>query len=294
MKATIMRRAAGGAGRDPELSPASPGRGDLHPGARHAPGTGGGFRHDRGDRRRTPGAGQPQPGGCLSRAHRPDGEAPAMIRVFTYLAWRSAHNRVARQLRHSEVRATWPRSCSGWPTSGSWWSRNGPSGLRSSWPARAGSSWSARSALLGAVAWGWIFGVERRVLAFSPAEVNFPLLGPGFPTGADPVQAASQPAPHPLQCPPLDPDPVAGAVRGLALARVISIWVLLTTLSFHRLGASFVRTSLAEHGRLGLRHRVVSLVVLGAVLIALTWSMPSACRAGRRWRAGRRRVSWRR
>jgi len=57
---------------------------------------------------------------------------------------------------------------------------------------------------------------------------------------------------------------------------VISIWMLLTTLSFHRLGASFVRTSLAEHGRLGLRHRVVSLAVLGVVLIALTWSIGDA------------------
>jgi hypothetical protein len=58
--------------------------------------------------------------------------------------------------------------------------------------------------------------------------------------------------------------------------RVVSIWVLLTTLSLHRLGASFVRTSLAQHGRLGLRHRVVSLTLLGAVLIALTWSIMSA------------------
>ena len=49
--------------------------------------------------------------------------------------------------------------------------------------------------------------------------------------------------------------------------RAISIWVLLTTISFHRLGASFVRTSLLEHGRSRLRHRVVSLVVFGAVLI---------------------------
>jgi ABC-2 type transport system permease protein len=58
--------------------------------------------------------------------------------------------------------------------------------------------------------------------------------------------------------------------------RVISIWVLLTTLSFHRLGASFVRTSLAEHGRLGVRHRAVSLVALGVVLVALTWSIADA------------------
>ena len=46
--------------------------------------------------------------------------------------------------------------------------------------------------------------------------------------------------------------------------RALSIWVLLTTISFHRLGASFVRTSLLEHGRIALRHRVVSLVLLGA------------------------------
>jgi ABC-2 type transport system permease protein len=58
--------------------------------------------------------------------------------------------------------------------------------------------------------------------------------------------------------------------------RAISIWVLLTTLSFHRLGASFVRTSLSEHGRLGLRHRVVSLVVAGAVLIGVVWSIADA------------------
>jgi len=58
--------------------------------------------------------------------------------------------------------------------------------------------------------------------------------------------------------------------------RVVSIWVLLTTVSFHRLGASFVRTSLAQHGRLGLRHRLVSLVVLGLVLVALTWTIGDA------------------
>jgi hypothetical protein len=52
--------------------------------------------------------------------------------------------------------------------------------------------------------------------------------------------------------------------------------MLLTTLSFHRLGASFVRTSLAEHGRFGARHRVASLIVVGAVLVAVTWSIADA------------------
>ena len=58
--------------------------------------------------------------------------------------------------------------------------------------------------------------------------------------------------------------------------RVISIWVMLTTLSFHRLGASFVRTSLSEHGRLGARHRTVSLALLGGFLIALVWGIADA------------------
>jgi ABC-2 type transport system permease protein len=58
--------------------------------------------------------------------------------------------------------------------------------------------------------------------------------------------------------------------------QVISIWVLLTTLSFHRLGASFVRTSISEHGRLGVRHRALSLLVLGAMLVAFAWSLLDA------------------
>jgi hypothetical protein len=58
--------------------------------------------------------------------------------------------------------------------------------------------------------------------------------------------------------------------------RVLSIWVLLTTVSLHRLGASFVRTSISEHGTFGLRHRLVSLTVLGAVLAAFAWSIVEA------------------
>ena len=52
--------------------------------------------------------------------------------------------------------------------------------------------------------------------------------------------------------------------------------MLLTTISFHRLGASFVRTSLLEHGRIALRHRLVSLALLGAVLVGLVWSVQDA------------------
>ena len=131
-------------------------------------------------------------------------------------------------------------------------------------------------ALLGAVAWGWIFGVERRVLAFSPAEVTFLFSGPVSRRGL--IQFKLLRSQLLILFNALLWTLILSRERfGVSpWLRVISIWVLLTTLSFHRLGASFVRTSLAEHGRLGLRHRVVSLVVLGAVLIALTWSITDA------------------
>ena len=199
-----------------------------------------------------------------------------MIRTFSYLAWRSAHNRVARQLRHLRS----PRYVAALLL-----------GLAYLWfmvitqrPAPAAGDLAdprwlelvGALALLGAVAWGWIFGVERRVLAFSPAEVTFLFSGPVSRRGL--IQFKLLRSQLLILFNALLWTLILSHERlGVSpWLRVLSIWVLLTTLSFHRLGASFVRTSLAEHGRLGLRHRVVSLVVLGAVLIALTWSIAGA------------------
>ena len=131
-------------------------------------------------------------------------------------------------------------------------------------------------ALIGAVAWGWIFGVERRVLAFTPAEVTFLFSGPVSRRGL--IQFKLLHSQILILFNALLWTLILSRERfGVSSwLRVISIWVLLTTLSLHRLGASFVRTSLSEHGRLGARHRIVSLVVLGVVLIALTWSIADA------------------
>jgi hypothetical protein len=131
-------------------------------------------------------------------------------------------------------------------------------------------------ALLGAVAWGWVFGVERRVLTFTPAEVTFLFSGPVSRRGL--IQFKLLRSQVFILFNAILWTLILSRERfGVSpWLRVVSIWVLLTTLSFHRLGASFVRTSLAEHGRLGLRHRLVSLSVLGVVLIALTWSIADA------------------
>jgi hypothetical protein len=131
-------------------------------------------------------------------------------------------------------------------------------------------------ALLGAVAWGWIFGVERRVLAFTPAEVAFLFSGPVSRRGL--VQFKLLRSQLLILFNALLWTFILSRERfGVSSwLRVLSIWVLLTTLSLHRLGASFVRTSLSEHGKFGLRHRVVSLTVLGAVLVAFAWIIVDA------------------
>lgn len=196
--------------------------------------------------------------------------------MFGYLVWRSAHNRVTRQLRYLRsprylaalllglaylwfmVLAQRPASASGSLADPRWLELVGALGL------------------LGVVAWGWIFGVERRVLAFSPAEVTFLFSGPVSRRGL--IQFKLLRTQLLILFNALLWTLILSRERfGVSpWLRVISIWVLLTTVSFHRLGASFVRTSLAEHGRLGLRQRVVSLVILGLVLIALTWSIVDA------------------
>jgi ABC-2 type transport system permease protein len=199
-----------------------------------------------------------------------------MIRVFGYLTWRSARNRLARQLRHLRspryvaalllgMAYLWFMIVAQRPASGA------TDLADARWLELVGAL-----ALLGAVAWGWIFGVERRVLAFSPAEVTFLFSGPVSRRGL--IQFKLLHSQLLILFNALLWTLILSRERFGASPwlRVISIWVLLTTLSFHRLGASFVRTSLAEHGRLGVRHRIVSLMVLGVVLIALTWSIAEA------------------
>jgi hypothetical protein len=143
----------------------------------------------------------------------------------------------------------------------------------------AGSRWLellAALGVMGAVLWGWVFGVERRVLSFTPAEVTFLFSGPVPRRGLVQYKLLRNQLLilfNSLLWTLILARERFGASPWL---RSLSIWVLLTTISFHRLGASFVRTSLLEHGRIALRHRLVSLVLLGTVLVGLVWSIRSA------------------
>jgi ABC-2 type transport system permease protein len=199
-----------------------------------------------------------------------------MIGVFAYLTWRSAHNRISRQLRHLRS----PRYLAALLLGIAylWFMILGqrPTPTAGEMPDPEVVELIGALALMGAIAWGWVFGVERRVLTFTPAEVTFLFSGPVSRSGL--IQFKLLRSQLLILFNALLWTLILSRERfGVsAWLRVISIWVILTTLSFHRLGASFVRTSLAEHGRLALRQRVVSLVVLGLVLIALTWSVADA------------------
>jgi ABC-2 type transport system permease protein len=199
-----------------------------------------------------------------------------MIRVFGYLVIRSAWNRVARQLRHLRSPRYLAALLLG--TGYLWFVivAQRPQAAAGDMPDASTLELVGAIALMGAVAWGWIFGVERRVLAFTPAEVTFLFAGPVSRRGL--IQFKLLRSQLLILFNALLWTLILSRERfGVSpWLRAISIWVLLTTLSLHRLGASFVRTSLSEHGRLGLRHRVVSLLVLGVVLVALAWSVADA------------------
>lgn len=199
-----------------------------------------------------------------------------MIRVFGYLAWHSARNRIARQLHHLRSPRYMAALLLGLAYIWFMVVAQRPAAAAGETPDPGTLELVGAVALIGAVAWGWIFGVERRVLAFTPAEVTFLFSGPVSRRGL--IQFKLLHSQLLILFNALLWTLILSRERfGVSSwLRVISIWVLLTTLSLHRLGASFVRTSLSEHGRLGARHRIVSLGVMGLVLIALTWSIADA------------------
>ena len=199
-----------------------------------------------------------------------------MIRVFAYLAWRSAYNRLSRQLR--QLRS--PRYLAALIFGLAYiWIVAVEQRPQAAPPAVVGARWVellGALGVVGAVLWGWVFGVERRVLSFTPAEVTFLFSGPVPRRGLVQYKLLRNQLLilfNSLLWTLILARERFGASPWL---RALSIWVLLTTISFHRLGASFVRTSLLEHGRIALRHRVVSLVLLGAAVVGIAWSVQGA------------------
>lgn len=192
------------------------------------------------------------------------------VGAFAYLTARSAANRLARQaaaLRNPRYLVALLLGAGyvgyvllrGHPSQG----------------ATAGARWAEPIGvlvLLVLIGWSWIVGVEQRALAFSPAEVT--LLFPAPITRRALVHYKLLRSQLVILLNTLLWTLLLRrGVGGVSpLLRAIALWVLLSTLSLHRLGASFVRTSLAGHGWAGVRRRLPSLAVLALVVGGLAWT----------------------
>ena len=196
-----------------------------------------------------------------------------MIDALTYLASRSIQNRLSRQIRRLRTPRYFIAVLLGLLYLFAI--------MEQQRSARDGASpesarWVDLVVTIGvacAAAWAWIFGSERRVLAFSPADVTFLFPGPVTRRGLVSyklLRAQLVVLFNTLLWTLLLSREEFG---GSTWLRALSLWVLLTALSMHRIGASFVRSSLIEHGTTGLRFRIVSLVPAITGITVLVWTL---------------------
>ena len=99
------------------------------------------------------------------------------------------------------------------------------------------------------VAYAWIFGADRTALAFTEAEVSLLFPAPVSRRGLiiyKLVRAQTAVLLTSLLWTVL-------LRRGFGLERALSYWVLLSTISMHRLGVALIRASQTAHGARGAR-----------------------------------------
>ena len=112
----------------------------------------------------------------------------------------------------------------------------------------------------------WLFGSERRALAFSRAEVTW--LFPAPVTRSQLIRYKLLRGQFVVLFNVLLwTFLLSRDLSGEPWRRAAAIWVLLTTLALHRLGAALLRTSLWEHGTVAVRARALTLAALGLVIL---------------------------
>jgi ABC-2 type transport system permease protein len=210
-----------------------------------------------------------------------------VIRAFGYLLGRSARNRLVRQLRRLRQPRYFVALVLGLAYLWFLVLRQSP---RASEAGPLEARWVELIAALGvagAIAWAWLFGSERRALAFTPAELTFLFPAPVTRRQLIHFKLLRNQLIILLNT----------AIWTFVLSRerfgastwrhAAAVWVLLTTLSLHRLGASFVRSTLADHGLEGVRRRLLTLVVVFVVLAGAALVVHDAyALVGAGWHAG--------
>ncbi|HUQ15218.1 MAG TPA: putative ABC exporter domain-containing protein [Gemmatimonadales bacterium] len=209
-----------------------------------------------------------------------------MIGPLGYLAARSTRNRLVRQLRRLRT----PRYALALLLGLAYLWYVGVRQRPASVPTGVSPDTVELLAAAGVTAillWTWIFGADRRALAFSRAEVTW--LFPAPVTRRQLIQYKLLRGQFVILF-----NVFLWTVllsRGLAGAepwrRAGAIWILLTTLALHRLGVALLRSSLLEHGRAAIRARAVTLILVGIVATAVLVDLIQAAPAlGGAWDLG--------
>ncbi len=132
------------------------------------------------------------------------------------------------------------------------------------------------AAIFVTIASGWVFGSDRPALVFSEAEVQ--LLFPA------PLSRSALVKYKVAQAQLLVLFSVIiwvvllrrGGTTLPFWMRAISLWIILSTLYLHRVGASLVRTSAVAHGRRGLRANALPIAIVTAVIAIVGVSLVRA------------------
>ena len=131
-----------------------------------------------------------------------------------------------------------------------------------------------------AASW-WLFGSDEVALNFSTAEVQLLFAAPL--TRRQLVAFKLLQAQLVIVISVVIWLAILGRSPGSMVERAVSLWIVFTALYLHRVGASLVRESAAEHGAAGVRRHLVPIVVVAAALIAVGWGVAAqlpALRAG--------------
>jgi ABC-2 type transport system permease protein len=131
------------------------------------------------------------------------------------------------------------------------------------------------------IASGWVLGSDRPALVFSEAEVQ--LLFPAPLTRAALVRYKVAQA----QIVVLFSVLVwvillrRGGTTLPFWMRAISLWIILSTMYLHRVGASLVRTSAVSHGTRGVRRNLIPIAIVGTTVAIVGWTVVRAIPAVR-------------
>lgn len=217
-------------------------------------------------------------GGAPGDGPRPEGRGPLpqprAIPLFAWLLVRSARNRAVRMIR----RLRRPRYAVaivagllyvGWIVSGI----AGGAGGEEPAPFTDVLELAAPLVLLVLAGIWWLAGGYESALAFSPAEVHFLFPAPLHRRTVLHVRLLRSQGAIALNAAIFTLFFHAGAL-GWPF-RLVSLWILLTTLHLHQVGSSLVRLG-TTRGRPGLRRLAWTLTVFAAVAGVLLWNAASA------------------